>query len=521
MAAIDSPAPGGHKEKRSKKDKKEKKRSREEDAEGEERRHKRSKSVVSNTHDDENNDDEISPAGSQDLSHADLASASASANGEPSPEKKRKHKKDKSRKSIGDADADAVASDAEQPKEKKEKKKKRKSQGPEEPAAEDDAEPATQKKEKKKSKKAKAPPSPSPSPEPTTATADDENEDEEADADAMDVDSPVKTKSTSRVHQPPDAPSKPQFPFYTQTVSLYLPIYPAGWDTPCTAAAEQHLEPLVNRYVPELKGVLLAFRNVALSEQPGRRGAATSDGERCDLVSVDEYAVGFGYVTFDADLFVPRRGAWMEGSINLENEGHIGVVCWGKFNASIESARLPPEWRWVHAGSAEAAEYVEDPFAEGEEAAEANEADAEAKAADDEHGAVRQIHTTGFWVGGDGEKVKGRVRFRIKAFDVGVSGDHGYLSLEGTMLGAAGERAAVERDAEQERRRRAGKSGGILSKERRRMPEFSVTKFSVVEDEEEKALRQDVWNTTAPEPEGGAAEGDKEEAFTGISAEAD
>ncbi|WYZ41265.1 hypothetical protein EsH8_V_000160 [Colletotrichum jinshuiense] len=486
MAVTDSPATNGHKsDKKSKKEKKEKKRLREEDADaGEERKHKRSKSVV-------RDDDDESASGSQDLSLAAPTTANPAdgANGEPSPDKKKKHKKDKHRKSIGEAEEDG--SDAER-KEKKDKKKKAKSQHKDSENGLDDpfvdaAEPASEK--KKKTKKTKVE-----SPEPSSED------------DAMDVDSPAKSKSTSRVHQPPDAPSKPQFPFYTQTVSLYLPLYPIGWDTPCTAAATQHLEPLVNRYVSDFKGVLLAFRNIAVSEQPGRRYAATNDSEHCDLVSVDEYAVGFGYVTVDVDLFVPRRGAWMEGSINLENEGHIGVVCWGKFNASIESARLPPEWRWVHAGSAEAAAYVADPFDDN----------ASTHTAEDEHGAVRQIHTTGFWVDGSGDKVKGRVRFRIKAFDVGVSGDHGYLSLEGTMLDAAGEMAAVQHDAEQERRRRAGKSGGVLAKERRRMPDFSVTKFGVVEDEEDKALRKDVWDTTEPVTD---VEGGDKEAFTGISAE--
>ncbi|OHE97248.1 RNA polymerase Rpb7-like domain-containing protein [Colletotrichum orchidophilum] len=502
MASTDSPATNGHKsEKKSKKDKKEKKRLREEgDDAAEERKHKRTKSLGVAKDDANDDDDDESPQASQDLSMASYATNNT--NGEPSSEKKNKSKKDKHRKSVGEAVDDG--SDAER-KEKKDKKKKRKSQQKE--AEEDLEDPSTDAAEppasEKKSNKSKAA-----SPEPVNAAA------ATNDVDAMDVDSPTKTKSTGRVHQPPDAPSKPQFPFYTQTVSLYLPIYPIGWDTPCTAAATQHLEPLLNRYVPDLKGVLLAFRNVAVSEQPGRRYAATSDAEHCDLASVDEYAVGFGYVTVDVDLFVPRRGAWMEGSINLENEGHVGVVCWGKFNASIESARLPPEWRWVHAGSAEAASYVADPFDES------NKNDDDDKTAEDEHGAVRQIHTTGFWVDGAGDKVKGRVRFRIKAFDVGVSGDHGYLSLEGTMLDAAGEKAAVQRDAEQERRRRAGKSGGVLSKERRRMPEFSVTKFGEVEDEEEKALKQEVWNTTEPVTDNEAAgAGGAKEAFTGISAE--
>ncbi|TDZ15812.1 DNA-directed RNA polymerase I subunit RPA43 [Colletotrichum orbiculare MAFF 240422] len=506
MSAIDSPSASGHKsDKKSKKDRKEKKRLREEDAEaGDERKHKRTKSLSAAIVDDA--DDSDAPTGSQDLS-----AIPATTNDEPSPEKKRKSKKDKQRKSVGEDQEDA--SDAE-PQEKKEKKKKRKSEATDS-EAKDEVTTSEKKKKEKKSKKSKAA-----TPEPEAA----DEEEQDQDQDAMDVDTPAKpsksnttttSSSSAKVHQAPDAPAKPQFPFFTQTVSLYLPIYPIGWDTPCTAAATQHLEPLLNRYVPDFKGVLLAYRNVAVAEQPGRRHAALSDSDRCDLVSVDEYAVGFGYVTADIDLFVPRRGAWMEGVINLENEGHIGVVCWGKFNASIESARLPTDWRWVHADSEEAANYVDDPFEQAEGA------DADAQAAETEHGAVRQIHTTGFWVDGNSDKVKGRVRFRIKAFDVGISGDHGYLSIEGTMLDAEGELEAVRQDAEQERRRRVGKSGGVLSKERRRMPDFAVTKFGVVEDEEEKALEKDVWDKTEPaqDKEEGDAAAAETEAFTGISTE--
>ncbi|EEY16019.1 DNA-dependent RNA polymerase I subunit A43 [Verticillium alfalfae VaMs.102] len=264
------------------------------------------------------------------------------------------------------------------------------------------------------------------------------------------------------------------------------PSTPSAGLAPCTAAATQHLQPMVNRYVPVLGGVLLGFRNVAVSERPGREDAATSDSDVCKLGAIDEFAVGFGWVTADVDLFVPKRGAWMEGSINLESEGHVGVVCWGKFNASIESARLPPAWRWVHLGTDETA------------ATSAYDDTVSNFTAEEQHGAVRQIHATGYWVDEAGQKVKGRVRFRIKAFDVGVSGDHGYLSLEGTMLDAAGEAEARQRDAQQELRRRKGKSGGVLRKERRYVPDFSITKFGEVENEEEKALAQEVWEHTEP-----------------------
>ncbi|KAL2758630.1 hypothetical protein ACRALDRAFT_1061780 [Sodiomyces alcalophilus JCM 7366] len=463
---------GDKSDKKRKKDKSEKKgkkkRAREDDVEtGQEtaRKRKRSKSTV-----EEETGDSLVRGASPDLSATAPAGADESAPDEETSAKKKEKRQKKHRSKTNDeTDHDAVAEEdlAKKNKEKKKKKKKERQ--------------------------------PSPDLSETPARLDE--------ADAMDVDAPVEPQpqSTSRLHQPPDAPSDPQLPFFTQTVSLYLPLYPIGWAEPRTAAATQHLEPMLNRYVPALKGVLLAFRNVRVSDRPGRNDDddSGSDADSCEVASIDEYAVGFGWVTADVDLFIPKRGAWMEGSINLQSEGHVGVVCWGKFNASIESARLPPEWRWVHLGSDEA-----------NEAGNGMDDSVSNYTAEEQHGAVRQIHATGYWVDGTGSKVKGRVRFRIKSFDVGITGDHGYLSLEGTMLDAAREAEAVEQDVQQELRRRRGKSGGILVKERRVVPEFSVTKFGHVEDEEEKALRQDVWNTTEPAADTAAA---GKVAFAGIS----
>ncbi|KAM0326107.1 hypothetical protein ACHAQA_006700 [Verticillium albo-atrum] len=463
MAAVeDAPVASGHKsDKKQRKEKK--KRSREDDPlVTDERKHKRSKSTANRA---------VSP----DLSTSAHTDANDSVAEVEKPAKK-SSKKSKKSKQDGEAD-DAVQEVAE-------KKKRRQSRSKDD---EDLAEVRSSAKKsssssKKKSKKQATPESSEA--EQASESSASSSEDDDENPDAMDVDVPLQAnaKSTSRLHQPLDTPAKPRYPFFTQTVSLFLPIYPIGWAGPCTAAATQHLQPMVNRYVPILGGVLLGFRNVAVSERPGREDAATDDSDACDLASIDEFAVGFGWVTADVDLFVPKRGAWMEGSINLESEGHVGVVCWGKFNASIESARLPPEWRWVH----------------DEAATSAHDDTVSNFTAEEQHGAVRQIHATGYWVDAAGQKIKGRVRFRIKSFDVGVSGDHGYLSLEGTMLDAAGEIEARQRDAQQEMRRRKGKSGGVLRKERRHVPEFSVTKFGEVEDEEEKALAQEVWEHTEP-----------------------
>ncbi|KAF3353016.1 hypothetical protein VdG1_00488 [Verticillium dahliae VDG1] len=450
------PVASSHKtEKKQKKEKK--KRSREEDPlVTDERKHKRSKSTANRA---------ISP----DLS----TSANTDANDSVAEAEKPTKKSKRLKKSKQEAPADA--GDAVQVVADKKKRRMSRSQDDEDGRSELKAS-AKKSSSKKKSKK-------EPTPESSEAEqASESSEDDEAEnPDAMDIDTPLQAnppKSTSRLHQPLDTPAKPRYPFFTQTVSLFLPIYPIGWAGPCTAAATQHLQPMVNRYVPVLGGVLLGFRNVAVSERPGREDAATSDSDVCKLGAIDEFAVGFGW-----------RGAWMEGSINLESEGHVGVVCWGKFNASIESAPTSAHDDTVSNFTAE-----------------------------EQHGAVRQIHATGYWVDEAGQKVKGRVRFRIKAFDVGVSGDHGYLSLEGTMLDAAGEAEARQRDAQQELRRRKGKSGGVLRKERRYVPDFSITKFGEVENEEEKALAQEVWEHTEPAKD--AAETAQDGEYAGLSHEA-
>ncbi|CAG9947455.1 unnamed protein product, partial [Clonostachys rosea f. rosea IK726] len=99
----------------------------------------------------------------------------------------------------------------------------------------------------------------------------------------------------------------------------------------------------------------------------------------------------------------------------------------------------------------------------------------------DEHGVVRQIHSTGFWVDGNGDKVRGKTRFRIRNFDVGVSGDSTYLSLQGTMLDKSGEKKLVEQEAREARERKERKGGHA----RKRAPEFSMTRF-LGEEQEEK-----------------------------------
>ncbi|KAI6776627.1 hypothetical protein HG530_000572 [Fusarium avenaceum] len=452
MAPIDHAAA-----KAEKKLKKEKKRSREEDAVGDtERKHKKSKSVaaleVPATEATSDLKAEKKKKKSKKDKHTEEADAQqeteTAAVDEPKPEKKHKKKKHHDVEEVAAPEADTPAV-ADGEKKKKTKKKQK------------DTEATDSSEQHKKSKKDATAPE---------QTAEDASP---ADADAMDIDMPPPakpSKSSSNIYQPPDIPANPQFPFFVQTVSLYEPLFPIGWAQPVTNCQYQHLQHLLNKYVPSLRGVLLDYKNVAFGEHPGRNGAATDDESPATVMAKGEAAVGFGWITADVELFVPSRGAWMEGSVNLQTEGHIGVVCFGKFNASIEARRLPADWKWIP---------NEAPEAQGfEETASVITAD--------DHGVVRQVHSTGFWADGNGDKVKGKIRFRIRNFDVGTSGETSYLSLEGTMLDKMGEKAVVAEEAETAKMRK-GKRGQKV--QRRRIPEFAMTRFTV--DEEEQAVENE------------------------------
>lgn len=333
---------------------------------------------------------------------------------------------------------------------------------------------------------------------------DDEMRDELPEADAGPQEKKKRKNKTTQEMQSTqesvaEVSSDSEFPFFTQTISLYVPFFPIGFDKPLTNVAAQHLDPLLNHYSPLLRGVLLSYSNLNLSDRPAKASIThpPTDETPALLHSIDEYAVGFGWLTFDAQLFVPSRGKWMEGVVQLQSEGHIGVVCWGKFNASIEAKRLPESWKWIDLAKGGARPNA---FAASEE----NEGEQGGQEAEDvldgeELQVVEQIHTTGYWVNGEGKKLSGKLRFRIKNFDVGLAGDYGYLSIEGTCLDDDAERALAAKERDMEKARRAKQNpGGLLRPLSRRVPEFSMTKFGREDQEEDDGQRAVLYKGSRP-----------------------
>lgn len=410
--------------------------------------------------------------------------------------------------------------DPEEPVEASEKKKKKKKKHRDEEQDGDEAEPAaaTETSEPKASRKRPSKREPKEVEETEDVVApDDRMEVDETETAAVESPKKRKEKKPKKEHkkkseekaelaqdsqstQAPatEFPSDTEFPFFTQTISLYVPFFPVGFDKPLTSVAAQHLDPLLNHYSPLLRGVLLSYSNLNLSDRPAKASVVDppTDETPAQLHSVDEYAVGFGWLTFDAHLFVPSRGKWMEGVIQLQSEGHIGVVCWNKFNASIEAKRLPGGWQWVDI--AKGGKYTSSQAEDQEEGHEQQVEDSDALDGE-ELQVVEQMHTTGYWVNENGRKIGGKLRFRIKNFDVGQAGDYGYLSLEGTCLGEEEERtlAADERAAEK-RRRSKQNTGGLLKPMSRRVPEFSMTKFGKDDEEEDDGKRTVLYKASRP-----------------------
>nr|POE59108.1 dna-directed rna polymerase i subunit rpa43 [Quercus suber] len=192
--------------------------------------------------------------------------------------------------------------------------------------------------------------------------------------------------------------------FVQHTASFYLTLSPCAYNFPLEGICAEHLSPLLLTYYPPLHGIVLSYSNARLAEvQDETVGAGVSP---VLSQSINEYAVSFLWLTADFTIFRPRRGTYLEGHVNLQNESLLGLVCYNFFNASIERARLPEDWQWIGDQSG-----VND---EGKGGA-------------------------GYFVDGQGKKVEGKLTFKAKDFDATPSTEHsgGTINIVGTLLSPA------------------------------------------------------------------------------------
>lgn len=228
-----------------------------------------------------------------------------------------------------------------------------------------------------------------------------------------------------------------------QTASLYLPVSPISQQHALQGICAEHLSPLILTYYPPLHGVVLSYGNLRLAETP--ESSAEVLGETSPSVlarSIDEYAVSFVWVTADFLIFRPKRGGWIEGWVNLQNESHIGLVCWNLFNASIERNRLPRGWEWIGISRSTGSKAKLKSSGE-EEQGNVNGVYEEAEPS------TKTVEHEGHFVDESGNPIDGLVRFQVKDFDTSSTTDRekGFISIEGTLLPEKEEQHLLDKEA--------------------------------------------------------------------------
>lgn len=182
-----------------------------------------------------------------------------------------------------------------------------------------------------------------------------EHDDEDVD-DNLETSPAKRTKTVPSTAKPYTLPAINRdgysSPIFTQTASFYLSLSPICQRYPTKGLCAEHLSPLLLTYYPPLDGVVLAYQNVSVSEHPPSHTNTTDSQSIVPLArTMDEYAVSFVWVTAEFVLLRLKKGMYLDATINLQNESHLGLVCWNLFNVSISKNRLPKDWKWREPGS--------------------------------------------------------------------------------------------------------------------------------------------------------------------------
>lgn len=257
--------------------------------------------------------------------------------------------------------------------------------------------------------------------------------------------SDIQMTTANNTYAPTTSDLVSHSPFLQTTTSFYVPLSPICHSFPLPGLVAEHLSPLLLTYHPPLRGVILSYTNARLSSTPSSAPASSTAPEAEEAVlakSINEYAASFIWLTADFTILRPQWGCVVEGQVTVVNEGYLGLVCWNFFNAGIERRRLPSDWSWVGSG-----------HSSGREDSGKGDWMRGGKAGGD----AQQGH----FVDGEGKKVEGVIRFRVRDFESAPSTERerGFMSIEGTLLGEE-EDKAVDVEVNKSKGRGKGKRVG-------------------------------------------------------------
>ena len=312
-----------------------------------------------------------------------------------------------------------------------------------------------------------------------------------------------KKESSTTTKEEPQKAAGSNSPFKLTTATFYVPLSPISISLThaLSSLIAEHLSPLLLVYHPPLKGVVLAYSNAWISENPptsaklsssrGHQNPAPEQQLTTRGKTANEYGVLYVYLTATFLLFRPERHQTLEGFVNVQSEDFLHVIVYNLFSVVIERKRLPSDWKWIPPGQQGEGRGRRESTRrrrrggdteENESSPSSSSDDSSSQSMDgfdperehffpssispqiDDDGALMDegqelsldVNTSagagdhddsssvGYFESVSGHRVRGTVRFRVVDIDVipGVERDSSSISIEGTML-SHGEEAKV------------------------------------------------------------------------------
>lgn len=209
---------------------------------------------------------------------------------------------------------------------------------------------------------------------------------------------PAKRLKTVKSKNPVNPDTQLSECFKTVSTSLYVSLAPAFNDDPVLGIKQQHLDPLVMRFHPKLKGIILSYSNIELETEAQDQNLAKIEGSS-----------PFTFLWVDVQFLIwsPSVGDILEGDIFIQTPSHLGLLICDVFNASIKKYNIPMGWSFT-----------------------SNQQDEVVETGD------KKVY--GYWSDENGQKVDGKLKFTVK--NVYTTGR--VVSIEGTLIGPGEERNA-------------------------------------------------------------------------------
>mmetsp|Transcript_5436 Transcript_5436/g.10868 ORF Transcript_5436/g.10868 Transcript_5436/m.10868 type:complete len:183 (+) Transcript_5436:61-609(+) len=116
-------------------------------------------------------------------------------------------------------------------------------------------------------------------------------------------------------------------PFVSQTLVYLISLPPSSLADPKSAIIAS-LHSNVLKYDPRVSGVLMSFKDISFAK------------DKCVGTILNEHSWLNFKVECTGTIFVPKVGIALTGTVNKCSSGHVGLLSYGFFNASVPESSL-------------------------------------------------------------------------------------------------------------------------------------------------------------------------------------